>query len=167
MHCWLLSSSLFCSLVCPAPLSIQIINLFISAFCMLLPFIPLQTASDPNKLICIWTFALHVCYWICDMHIVTQRLRGSFLVLHCCTGNFSALGGVRKKSSSCLFNHDIQCGRQHYSTRLSATLLHAALFLTFLQMKYSLRKFPTWNIHGECCWGAAFSRKLLAAFWSN
>lgn len=29
----------------------------------------------------------------------------------------------------------------------------AALFLTFLYIKYSLRKFPIWNIHSECCWG--------------
>lgn len=42
----------------------------------------------------------------------------------------------------------------------------AALFMTFLYMKYSLRKFPIWNIHSECCWGCFPAHKLLTAFQS-
>lgn len=48
----------------------------------------------------------------------------------------------------CLFPAALDLTLQWKAKRHSA-----ALFLTFLYIKYSLRKFPIWNIHSECCLG--------------
>lgn len=65
--------------------------------------------------------------------------------------------GEKMSLSIAMFNATLQWEPVRHS---------AALFMTFLYMKYSLRKFPIWNIHSECCWGCFPAHKLLTAFQS-
>ncbi len=96
------------------------------------------------------TWVKNDCFWFGTPAQRTALFRGN-------KGNFK----LNLMSFSCL-----HAAGQHYCMSLPATLLHAVLFLTFLRIKYSWKKFPTWNIHRKCCRSSFSSRKLLSAFWS-
>lgn len=83
----------------------------------------------------------------------------SWMFLEPWTDIYSAQVGGKKKRSPFITTF--------YATLEWEPVCHsAALFMTFLYMKYSLRKFPIWNIHSECCWGCFPAHKLLTAFQS-